>query len=239
MTPACSCAGPAGSLWPRLPSCGRRPARSWACPLSWCRQRKRRPPMRVEVAQTAGFCFGVDRAVSTVYRLLEEGKKAATLGPIIHNPQVTGDLAARGVRVVSRPEETPPGYMLVIRSHGVPREVEEKGAGAGPLLCGRHLPFCEKDSQLGGARRRAGTGLPAGWGQESSRGAGDCRPLQRGEFCYKEQRRIGGTAEKPSGIGKETPGFCGSDHLSRRRMGKMRGNSEKTMYKRRSFCYNM
>ena len=114
-----------------------------------------------------------------------------------------------------------------------------KGAGAGPLLCGRHLPFCEKDSQLGGARRRAGTGLPAGWGQESSRGAGDCRPLQRGEFCYKEQRRIGGTAEKPSGIGKETPGFCGSDHLSRRRMGKMRGNSEKTMYKRRSFCYNM
>ena len=59
--------------------------------------------MRVEVAQTAGFCFGVDRAVSTVYRLLEEGKKAATLGPIIHNPQVTGDLAARGVRVVSGP----------------------------------------------------------------------------------------------------------------------------------------
>ena len=81
--------------------------------------------MRVEVAKTAGFCFGVDRAVSTVYKLLEEGKQAATLGPIIHNPQVTGDLAARGVVTVSRPQETPAGYTLVIRSHGVAQAVEE------------------------------------------------------------------------------------------------------------------
>ena len=60
--------------------------------------------MSVELAQSAGFCFGVDRAVSTVYRLLEEGKPAATLGPIIHNPQLVADLAARGVRAVSSPE---------------------------------------------------------------------------------------------------------------------------------------
>ena len=52
--------------------------------------------MSVELAQSAGFCFGVERAVSTVYRLLEEGKPAATLGPIIHNPQLVADLAARG-----------------------------------------------------------------------------------------------------------------------------------------------
>lgn len=52
--------------------------------------------MKVEVAKSAGFCFGVDRAVNAVYQLLEEGKRAATLGPIIHNPQVTEDLAARG-----------------------------------------------------------------------------------------------------------------------------------------------
>ena len=82
--------------------------------------------MNVTVAKTAGFCFGVDRAVSTVYKLLEEGKQAATLGPIIHNPQVTGDLAARGVVTVSRPQETPPGYTLVIRSHGVAQAVEEE-----------------------------------------------------------------------------------------------------------------
>ena len=104
--------------------------------------------MRVEVAQTAGFCFAVDRAVSTVYRLLEEGKKAATLGPIIHNPQVTGDLAARGVRVVSRPEETPPGYTLVIRSHGVPREVEEKARALGLSYVDATCPFVKKIHNL-------------------------------------------------------------------------------------------
>ena len=80
--------------------------------------------MKVEVAKSAGFCFGVDRAVNAVYQLLEEGKRAATLGPIIHNPQVTEDLAARGVVVVEEPSQTPQGYTLVIRSHGVSREVE-------------------------------------------------------------------------------------------------------------------
>ena len=62
--------------------------------------------MRVEVAKTAGFCFGVDRAVSTVYKLLEEGKQAATLGPIIHNPSDRGlGRPGRGDR--KPPQETP------------------------------------------------------------------------------------------------------------------------------------
>ena len=82
--------------------------------------------MQVEVAETAGFCFGVDRAVNAVYKLLEEGKKACTLGPIAHNPQVTGDLREKGVLAVDSPAGAPPGYVLVIRSHGVAREVEEE-----------------------------------------------------------------------------------------------------------------
>lgn len=82
--------------------------------------------MQAEVAKTAGFCFGVDRAVSAVYKLLEEGKKACTLGPIAHNPQVTGDLREKGVVVVDSPGDAPPGHVLVIRSHGVSREVEEE-----------------------------------------------------------------------------------------------------------------
>ena len=97
--------------------------------------------MRVEVAKTAGFCFGVDRAVSTVYKLLEEGKQAATLGPIIHNPQVTGDLAARGVVTVSRPQETPAGYTLVIRSHGVAQAVEEEIQALGLPYVDATCPF--------------------------------------------------------------------------------------------------
>ena len=104
--------------------------------------------MKVEVASTAGFCFGVDRAVNTVYKLLEEGKQAATLGPIIHNPQVIQDLKSRGVQIVNVPEETPEGYTLVIRSHGVPREVEEKIQALQIPYVDATCPFVKKIHQL-------------------------------------------------------------------------------------------
>lgn len=104
--------------------------------------------MRVELAKTAGFCFGVDRAVSAVYHLLEEGKRAATLGAIIHNPQVTGDLADRGVVTVTDPAETPEGCTLVIRSHGVPREVEERIEQLGIPYVDATCPFVKKIHQL-------------------------------------------------------------------------------------------
>ncbi len=104
--------------------------------------------MRVELAETAGFCFGVDRAVSAVYQLLEEGKRAATLGAIIHNPQVTGDLADRGVVTVTDPAETPEGCTLVIRSHGVPREVEERIEQLGIPCVDATCPFVKKIHNL-------------------------------------------------------------------------------------------
>ena len=107
--------------------------------------------MKVEVAKTAGFCFGVDRAVSTVYRLLEEGKRTATLGPIIHNPQVTGDLAARGVVTVNDPAETPKGCTLVIRSHGVSQAVEEKIRALDIPCVDATCPFVKKIHQLAAA----------------------------------------------------------------------------------------
>ena len=57
--------------------------------------------MKVEVAKTAGFCFGVRRAVNMVYSEAEENPgKVYTMGPIIHNEQVVGDLAGRGVHVI-------------------------------------------------------------------------------------------------------------------------------------------
>ncbi len=82
--------------------------------------------MSITVAKTAGFCFGVDRATTLVYRLAEESQAVCTLGPIIHNPQVVDDLASRGVRIVSSPDEVRSGEILVIRSHGVPRSVYEE-----------------------------------------------------------------------------------------------------------------
>ncbi len=82
--------------------------------------------MKVTVAKSAGFCFGVDRAVNMVNELLENGKSVYTLGPIIHNPQTLKDLEKRGVVVVDSPEQVPAGGTIVIRSHGVEQSVLER-----------------------------------------------------------------------------------------------------------------
>lgn len=79
--------------------------------------------MKTELAQSAGFCFGVNRAVEIVYKLVAENKKVCTLGPIIHNPDVVKDLEAKGVRTVNSPSEVEDGETLVIRSHGVPQSI--------------------------------------------------------------------------------------------------------------------
>ena len=98
----------------------------------------------VRLAESAGFCFGVDKAVSTVYRLLDEGKRVCTLGPIIHNPQVVEDLAARGVTIVNAPAEVPADAVMVIRSHGVATEVYEDAEARGLIVCDATCPFVAK-----------------------------------------------------------------------------------------------
>ena len=78
---------------------------------------------KITLAKTAGFCFGVDRAVKLVNDLVESGEKVCTLGPIIHNPQLVADLEKKGVVIINSPDEAPEGYTVVIRSHGVGKEV--------------------------------------------------------------------------------------------------------------------
>lgn len=83
--------------------------------------------MKIEiiVAENAGFCFGVDRALKIVYNILSEGKKVVTYGEIIHNRDVTDDLAAKGVEIAETPEELLKARdaTVVIRSHGAGREI--------------------------------------------------------------------------------------------------------------------
>mgnify|MGYP000954528385 FL=1 len=82
--------------------------------------------MEIIRAKTAGFCFGVDRAVKLTYDLLAEGRKVATLGPLIHNAQVVADLEAKGAVTCPDIDAVPDGYEVVIRSHGVPRTVYDR-----------------------------------------------------------------------------------------------------------------
>ncbi len=82
--------------------------------------------MNIIVADTAGFCFGVNRAVNMVNKLLAAGKKVYTLGPIIHNKQMVDELASQGVEIAEKPEDVTNGATLVIRSHGVPLDVIDR-----------------------------------------------------------------------------------------------------------------
>lgn len=84
--------------------------------------------MKVTVAKTAGFCFGVKRAVEKVYEQIGKSEKPIyTYGPIIHNEQVVGDLREKGVEVIDSLEElkTLRDAVVVIRSHGVGKNVYE------------------------------------------------------------------------------------------------------------------
>ncbi len=82
--------------------------------------------MNIIIAENAGFCFGVDRAVKIIYDLVKQNKKVCTLGPVVHNSQVINNMKKSGVLTVALPEEVPKGYTLVIRAHGVSKNLTEK-----------------------------------------------------------------------------------------------------------------
>ena len=102
----------------------------------------------IRVAKTAGFCFGVNRAVETVYKLLDEDKTVCTLGPIIHNPQLVEELGRKGVRIIDAPEDAKAGETVVIRSHGVPPEVIEKLKVLGVDYKDATCPYVQKIHRL-------------------------------------------------------------------------------------------
>lgn len=100
--------------------------------------------MEITVAKSAGFCFGVNRAVHMVHDLLEKGEKVCTLGPIIHNPQTLQELHAKGVQIVESPEEAPSDATLVIRSHGVPQRVLDEIQARHIKCADATCPFVKK-----------------------------------------------------------------------------------------------
>ena len=98
----------------------------------------------IKLAKTAGFCFGVNRAIELVEKLLQEGKKVCTLGPIIHNPQMVESLQKRGVITVDSILDVPPGYTVVIRSHGVDKATYDEIDKRGLEICDATCPFVYK-----------------------------------------------------------------------------------------------
>jgi (E)-4-hydroxy-3-methyl-but-2-enyl pyrophosphate reductase len=96
--------------------------------------------MIVIVADQAGVCFGVKRALDLVHAETARGVKLSTLGPLIHNPQVVRDLEEKGVRVVKSVGEVH-GGAIVMPSHGVPREVRAAAEAANLDVIDATCPF--------------------------------------------------------------------------------------------------
>ena len=102
--------------------------------------------MKVTVANSAGFCFGVKRAVDLVYQELEKGNRVYTYGPIIHNEEVVNDLSGKGVVVVENTEvlKTLPAGTIIIRSHGVSEAIQEKLSSYGHKIIDATCPYVKK-----------------------------------------------------------------------------------------------
>ena len=100
--------------------------------------------MGVLVAKSAGFCFGVSRAMKMVEEAAKEGKRVFTLGPIIHNRHAVSHLEQLGVKVINDPEEAVVGSTVVIRSHGVTRAVYEALQDRGVEIIDATCPFVKR-----------------------------------------------------------------------------------------------
>ena len=100
--------------------------------------------MNVTVAKSAGFCFGVSRAVELVEHSAGQGGRTLTLGPIIHNRHVVERFEKMGVRVIEQPEDASAGDTVIIRSHGVSRDVYKRLEAHGATIIDATCPFVKR-----------------------------------------------------------------------------------------------
>jgi len=116
--------------------------------------------MEIKLAKTAGFCFGVKRAVDTVYKEAEKNNETIyTFGPIIHNEQVVEDLEKNGVFVVNTIEELKAlkaGTTVIVRSHGVGKAIYDLMEECGLNIVDATCPFVKKIHRIVERESKAG-----------------------------------------------------------------------------------
>lgn len=100
--------------------------------------------MKITLAKTAGFCFGVDRAVKTLEKLADMGENVCTLGPIIHNPQVVERFKRNGVNIIENINDCEDGATVVLRTHGVEAQIPDYCEKNGIKYIDAACPFVKK-----------------------------------------------------------------------------------------------
>lgn len=113
---------------------------------------------QIEVAASAGFCFGVTRAVNLAYEAIETKKPLYSYGQLIHNQTVTDDLAQKGLQIVEDLDGLTQGTLL-IRSHGVGAELYEKAQAQGLEILDGTCPFVKKIHDIVHEKKAAGHGI--------------------------------------------------------------------------------
>lgn len=144
---------------------------------------------KIEVAKTAGFCFGVNRAVEMTYKLVDSGKKVATFGPLIHNPVVIEDLEKKGVRVINSPIEASADTTVVVRTHGVGASVYRSLEATGADVCDATCPFVKKIHRIVGENSSPDIPRAHRRRQRSSRGYWHHGSLPRRVLHFPQRRR--------------------------------------------------
>ena len=104
--------------------------------------------MRVELAKSAGFCYGVRRAVEMAQQAAESGERVVMLGPVIHNDHVVAALEEKGVACLSSVDQIPAGAAVILRSHGEARAVHEALAAKGCTVIDTACPNVSRIHRL-------------------------------------------------------------------------------------------
>ena len=114
--------------------------------------------MKVTLAESAGFCFGVKRAVELVYKESEIDKSVYTYGPIIHNEEVVNDLNSKGVHVINSKQELNniAEGTIIIRSHGVSKEILQDMKQNGHKVMDATCPYVLKIHRVVEEQSKAG-----------------------------------------------------------------------------------
>src|SRR5262245_1777585 len=103
--------------------------------------------MEVIVADNAGFCFGVKRAIKMANDTMDQGGRVKSLGSLIHNPQVVSSFHSRGLEVVADLDDVDTDETVIIRSHGVGPEMKDRATRMGLKVVDTTCPFVTKAQQ--------------------------------------------------------------------------------------------